>query len=157
MTPPEALPVNWTGEELFPVTEAIGTVDDPSSTKVDPPMTVVAVGLAPIIEAMALPMAPSTADEMAAFALDNGIVDTPLTMTLPPVGCKEYVVPPMVTGGPPGTSVCVPRTAGEEMMDEISASRLEAGIVDAPLTTTPPPEGSSENTAPETVIGDPPG
>jgi hypothetical protein len=60
-------------------------------------------------------------------------------------------------GEPPGISVCVPKTAGADNIEEISASMLAAGIVDAPLTTTPPPAGSKENTAPETVTGEPPG
>lgn len=153
----DASPVNCTGGDPLPVAEAIGTVDDPSSTKVDPLMTVVEVGLTPMIEAIALPMAPSTADEIAAFALEKGIVETPFTTTFPPVGLREYVVPPTVMGGPPGISVCVPRTAGADMMDDISASRLAAGIVDAPLTTTSLPEDAKEKTAPATVIGEPPG
>jgi hypothetical protein len=134
----------------------MGTVEDPSRTNVDPPTTVVAVALMPIIDAIAEPILPSAADEMIAFALDSGTVETPFTTTLLPVACKEYVDPSTVIGGPPGIKLWVARAAGAVRMEDISAARLAAGIVEPLFTTTPPPTACKENSVPETVIGDPP-
>lgn len=148
----DPVPVNCNGP-FVPVAEAIGTVEEPSRTKVDPLKTVVAVGLTPITDAIMEPIFPSTAEEMIASALDNGIVEAPFTSTLPPVGCSEYVVPSIVTGEPPGTRVSASRAAAEKM----TAFALDKGIVETPFTITSPPVGCSEYVVPSIVIGEPPG